>query len=322
MQPGGPVARCRQCGHTGLPAGPYCPACGRHRAAAPLQWVATPPPSARPPAPPRPVRGPYRGAPFYRWIPRWGFPAAPWTDPDGTAAEPPSALQVARSLAGTVVPLLWATAVIALVAAGAEIWRYALLLRSRTEALAPAAVAASDALVAAAGIVAPVLAAVAGLAMILWTVRASRAAAERAGVEPARSPRAVVLGWIVPGLNLAVPGTVLAEIEHAVLDRPADVRPRPSRLLLAWWITWAVGGVLALVTLCWLFLPGVQARADGVVLHALVDLLAAASAGLLATLVTSLTRLLGPFHAARRELLVGVGTAAAGDVDQGQNVAG
>ncbi|MGI5126679.1 DUF4328 domain-containing protein [Pseudonocardia sp. CA-107938] len=303
--------RCRHCGHSGPPAGPYCPGCGRYLAAAPLEWVATPPASVYPPAPPHTPRSPYRGAPFYRWIPRWGFPAGPWRDPDGEPAEPPTALHAARALAGTVVPLLWATAVVAFMAAGAEVWRYVLLLQSRDEALAPAAVAASDALVAAAGIVAPILAVVAGLATVLWTLRARIAAAELAGVAPTRSPRQVVLGWVVPGVNLVVPGSVLAEIEHAVLERPADHRPRPSRLLLAWWITWAVGGVLAVLTLVWLFLPGVQARADGVVLHAVLDLVATASAALLARHITLVTRLLGPFRTTRRELVVSLGPPAA-----------
>jgi len=300
---------CRYCGHVGS-AGPYCPGCGRHLGTAPLEWVATPPASVYPPAPQRQPRPPYRGAPGYRWIPRWGFPAAPWRDPGGDAPEPPSALYAARALAGTVVPLLWATAVVALIAAGAEAWRYVLLLQSRDEALAPAAVAASDALVAAAGVVAPVLAVVAGLATILWTLRASQAAAEWADVAPTRGPRAVVLGWVVPGWNLVVPGSVLAEIEHAVLERPADERPHPSPLLLAWWISWVVGGVLAVFAVIWLFLPGVQARADGVVLHAVVDLVATASAALLARFITHITKLLGPFRTTRRELLVSVAPPA------------
>jgi hypothetical protein len=228
-------------------------------------------------------------------MPRWGFPPGPWRDPGGDAPEPPSALYAARALAGTVVPLLWATAVVALIAAGAEVWRYVLLLQSRDEALAPAAVAAV----------------VAGLATVLWTLRANRAAAEWAGVEPARSPRAVVLGWVVPGWNLVVPGSVLAEIEHAVLERPADERPRPSRLLLAWWVSWVVGGVLAAVAVVWLFLPGVQARADGVVLHAVVDLVATVSAALLARHITHITKLLGPFRTTRRQVLVSVGSPAA-----------
>ena len=41
--------------------------------------------------------------------------------------------------------------------------------------------------------------------------------------------------WLVPGLNLSLPGSLLAEIEHSALGRPADRRPRPSRLLLVWW---------------------------------------------------------------------------------------
>ena len=89
----------------------------------------------------------------------------------------------------------------------------------------------------------------------------------------------IVLGWLVPGLNLAVPGSVLAEIEHAALDRPADRRPRPSRLLRVWWVLWVAGVLLAAVVLAWSLRTGVQARADGVVLHAVLDLLAAATAG-------------------------------------------
>jgi hypothetical protein len=310
-QAGAQGVRCRHCGYAGPAGGPYCPGCGRHLAAAPLEWVAAPPSSVYPPAAPRPPRQPYRGAPFYRWIPRWGFPPVPWRDPEDDAPEPPSALYTARALAGTVVPLLWATAVVTAIAAGAEVWRYALLLISRGEALSPPAVAASDALVAAAGWVAPVLALVAGVATVLWTLRVCEAAADHAGVRPARTAREIVLGWIVPGLNLVVPGAVLAEVEHAVLERPRDQRPRPSRLLLAWWLTWAANGVLAVLAVVWLLLPGVQARADGVVLHALVDLAATLSAALLAVHVTRITQLLGPFRVTRREVLVSVGSPAA-----------
>ncbi|MDN5750771.1 MAG: hypothetical protein L0H64_20065, partial [Pseudonocardia sp.] len=58
--------------------------------------------------------------------------------------------------------------------------------------------------------------------------------------------------------------------------------------------------------LLWALRPGVQARADGVVLHAVLNLLAAVTAGVTATLVTRLTRLLGPARADRRELVVRV----------------
>lgn len=201
-------------------------------------------------------------------------------------------------------PLLWATAVVSVLAAAAETWRYALLLASRSDALEPSAVAASDAFVTAAGTIAPILAAAAGVLVVLWTVRATHVAAERAGVRPSRSSRMLVLGWLVPGLNLAVPGSALAEIEHTALGRPPGRRPRPSRLVLLWWVSWATGVVLSAVVLAWSLLTGVQARADGVVLRAVLDLLAAVTAGVTAVVMTRLTRLLAPARPVRRELLV------------------
>jgi len=203
-----------------------------------------------------------------------------------------------------VVPLLWATAAVALLAAGAEVWRYILLLASRDGALSATVVAASDALVVAAGTSALILTAVTGGLLAFWTVRASRAAADRAGVRASRSPRGIVLGWFVPGVNLTVPGSVLAEIEHTALGLPAGSRPRPSRLLRGWWGLWATGGVLAAVVLLWSMRDGVQARADGVVLHAVLDVLAAVTATVTALLVVRLTHLLGPPRPRRRELMV------------------
>ena len=135
---------------------------------------------------------------------------------------------------------------------------------------------------------------------------ASRAAGAHANIRPARPGRWIVLGWIVPVINLAVPGSTLAEIEHSALGRPPDERPRPSRLLLAWWGQWAAGVVLGAAVLLWSLRTGVQARADGVLLHALADLLAVTTAVTTARVVTYLTRLLAPVRAVRREVLVTV----------------
>lgn len=280
--------------------GPFCPYCGRYLAA--LRWVAEPPPA--PAAAPARIRTRYAGPPRYRVIPRWGFPVRAWEPPPSSEPPPPDPLQAARSHAATAVPLLWATAAVALLAAGAEVWRYVLLLASREGALSADAVTASDTFVASAGTVAPVLAVVAGSLVVGWSVRASQAAADGVGVRPSRSARSIVLGWVVPGVNLTIPGSVLAEIEHAALDLPPGRRPRPSRLLLVWWALWATGAVLAAVVLLWSLRDGVQVRADGVVLHAVLDLLAAVTAGVTAVLVTRLTRLLGPIRPRRRELLV------------------
>ncbi|MCU1663059.1 MAG: hypothetical protein JWR58_3124 [Pseudonocardia sp.] len=292
---------CPRCGRR-APAGggPFCPYCGRYLAA--LRWVAEPPPSATKPAPAR-VRTRYDGPPRYRSLPRWGFPPRGWESPEPATPPPSAPLDAARSLFASAVPLLWATAAVALLAAFAEVWRYVLLLASRDGALSADAVAASDALVASAGTVAPILTLGTGGLLVLWSVRASQAAADRAGVRPSRSARAIVLGWLMPGLNLTVPGSVLSEIEHSALGLPADRRPRPSRLLLIWWAMWATGVVLSAVVLLWSLRDGVQARADGVVLHAVLDLLAAATAGVTARLVTQLMRLLGPPRPRRRELV-------------------
>jgi hypothetical protein len=304
--PASPPA-CPRCGQqAALRDGAFCSNCGRYLQVpgpgAALRWVAEPPPAATLPPPPPRFRPRYAGPPRYRGVPRWGFRPGPWVGP----GEPPTPgpLDAARGVAGSAVPLLWATAVVALVAAGAEAWRYHLLLASREGALSAREVAASDALVLAAGTVAPLLGLLAGGLFVTWTVRASAAAADRAGLRSSRSPREIVLGWLVPGVNLVVPGAVLAEIEHAALDRPASRRPRPSRAVTAWWVLWASSVVLAGIVLLWSLRAGVQALADGVVLHAVLDLAAAATAGWSAVLVTRLTRLLGPVRPARREVLV------------------
>jgi hypothetical protein len=286
-----------------MDAGPFCPHCGRYLAA--LHWVAEPPASAGPPRPvPVPTR--YTGPPRYRERPRWGFPARPWQPSGAAPATPPPPERTARSLAGVAVPLLWALAAVALLAAGAETWRYTLLMESRDGALSADAVAASDALVLAAGVGAVLLGLAAGGVVVAWTLRASVAAAGRSGSRPSRSPREVVLGWVVPGLNLAVPGSVLAEIEHGALDRPADRRPNPSRLVRVWWALWAAGVVLSVIALLWSRRTGVQVVADGVVLHAVLDLLAAVTAAVTAVLLGRLTALLGPVRDPRRQILLAV----------------
>nr|WP_239029329.1 DUF4328 domain-containing protein [Pseudonocardia acidicola] len=250
------------------------------------------------------MRPRYTGPPRYQVPPRWGFAPAPWPVEDDPGPVP--AIVGVRSVAPTLISVLRVTAAVAVVAAGAEIWRYLLLLASRSEALSASAVAASDTLVVGAAWLATVLAVPAGTLFVLWSIRASRAAADRAGRVPSRSARAIVLGWVVPGLNLSVPGSVMAEIEHGGLDRPPDERPRPSRLVLVWWALWGSGLLFAALVLALSFRSGVQAMADGVLLHALVDLLAAATAVVSVRLVDRLTRLLSPPRVVRRELVVAV----------------
>jgi len=179
------------------------------------------------------------------------------------------------------------------------VWRYTILLDSRFDAVPAAPLRASDALVVAAGWLALVSGALAVLLTLTWLVRTYDAAAKAAGVRPARPRWQVVLGALVPGVNLLLPGAVLAEIEHAALGGDPAHRPRPSRLLAWWWVLWAAGLLAATGTALWALLDSVQARVDGVLLHALTDLLAAAVAVLTAVVVRRLTALLSPVQPGR-----------------------
>ncbi|MDN5918326.1 MAG: DUF4328 domain-containing protein [Pseudonocardia sp.] len=308
-----PTPPCPRCGQQ-APAGsgPFCPYCGRYLAA--LEWVAvTPDPSLLPesararPAAAAPAR--YQGPPRYRQIPRWGLPPGPWR-PAGSGDGAPTSVQLARAMAGQLIPVLWVAAAMSVIAAVAEVWRYVLLLISRADALSPTAVAWSDSLVWFGGWASLAAVLASGYLIVVWTVHAMRAAAQRSGTVPARSARAVVLGWLIPGLNLAVPGAVLAEIEHSALDLSPGDRPRPSRELLVWWALWAVCVVLGTVTVLWSLRGGTQALADGVVLHAWLDVLAAATAVVTLRVLRRLTDLLEPTLGGPRELLVSVGSPA------------
>lgn len=265
------------------------------RGAGPAGWVATPPGGERP-GPGRRARR-YTGPPSYSAPPRWGLPPVTWRRPLPFAGRPePDPAERLSALSGAVVPLLWATAAVAGTAALAEVWRYALLVLSRSGALPRGVVIASDALVGAAGGLSVPIAVVSVVAVFLWALRARAAAARRTGRDSARPDWQFLLGVLVPGVNLLVPGSVLAELEHEALsaEGAAPERPRPSRLVIAWWVSWAVCLVLAGLSFLWSFRAGVQAMADGVVLHAGNDLAVCVLAVLTAHVVRTLVRLLGP----------------------------
>lgn len=207
---------------------------------------------------------------------------------------------------------LWCTAGVALLAVGAELWRYVLLLMSRSGALSAVVVASSDALVLLSGTLLPVVAAISAGHALVWLVRARAAAARKTGVRNARSDWAVVLGTFVPGWNLFAPGAALAELEHTALlgtgDRGSTERPAPSSLLRAWWVCWGVSLLLGWMGIAWGFRDGVQAQADGVVLHAWIAAVAGAVAVLSARVVWHLRRLLAPVDPTelRRDRVVAV----------------
>ncbi|MET1076279.1 MAG: DUF4328 domain-containing protein [Umezawaea sp.] len=260
-----------------------------------VDWVATPPPGAYQRRQPRYLPR-YLGPPSYPVPPRWGFPLLAWRWPTsvmGDAKAPVSVDQV-RGRARAAANALGLAAVTSVWAAGSEIWRYVLLMLSRFGALSPTTVGLSDAMVVSSSIVAWVASALAIVLTLLWLRRARDAAADAAGYAPSRSDLQVVIGLVVPGMNLVVPGSVAAELEHAALREPVDKRPNPSRIIRIWWGLWVAAALFVAFTLVWSFRSSVQALADGVLLHAFSDLLAASVAITTALLVRRITTLLLP----------------------------
>jgi uncharacterized protein DUF4328 len=209
-----------------------------------------------------------------------------------------------RSLAAVAVPLLGLTAMLTVVTAGAEGWRYALLLGSRTDAVPAGPLHVSDTLVVTGGVVSLLASALAGAVTLGWLVHANAAAAAAAGVTPARSAWQLVVGVLVPGLNLVAPGAALAELEHTTLGLDPDRRPHPSLLVIGWWMLWTTGLLLTGTAILWDLRDSVQAHADGVLLHAATDLVAGAIAITTIVVVRRLTRLLSPVTLRRHHRMV------------------
>ncbi|WP_034289498.1 DUF4328 domain-containing protein [Amycolatopsis benzoatilytica] len=261
-----------------------------------MRWVASPPPSAARRHRAAPAE-PYSGPPSYPVPPRWGFPDLTWRRPTavpGTASSVVRPIDRIPVLARSLWTILWTFVVLAVAAAGAESWRYALLVESRDSALNSRVVEFSDAFVMLAGLLTTIFSLLpAGLSM-WWLLVARQAAAGEAGEAPPRPTWQVLVGLLVPLANLPMALSVVGELEHAVLRRPRDERPKPSRLVLGWWGAWLANWVLVVVTIIWRIRPGVQAMADSVVLVALTDLAAAALAILTALVIRRFSRLLTP----------------------------
>ncbi|MGW1680459.1 DUF4328 domain-containing protein [Saccharopolyspora sp. NPDC002376] len=262
----------------------------------PARWVATPPGGLRRPKQRRPPRR-YTGPPSYPAVPRWGFPMLAWRWPLALPArENINASVRAEASARSASAVLWITAGVAGLGTFAEAWRYVLLLLSRDGALARTPLAISDALVGITGVLLWVAGALAGVLVVLWGLGARAAAAERIGVRNARPDWRVVVGVLVPGLNLFVPGSAVAELEHSVLiaegARERGARPFPTLRVRFWWATWVATLLVGWFTILWGFRGSVQALADGVVLHALNNALVTLLAVLTARLIKYVMALL------------------------------
>lgn len=296
--PAQPSVQCLRCARVQPPLPRGVRTCVYCSAPLPVQrWRADPPPGSTPAQRSRRMSRPYSGPPSYgRRPPRWGFPPVVWkaeAPPEQPRGEVPSRVLT------RVAALCVVTAVAALVATGAEFWRYLLLLQGRTEVLFGAVVRASDRLVTGAAWATVVLALVTAAVLAPLLVRLHAAAAQRAGLAPSRPAAAVLARLVVPGWNVWGLGVVVGEIDGQLRD-PQARRPRPSRLVIALWIAWAVDAALVLTTLLRAFGTSDQAVADTVELHVFVDLAGAVVAVLTFLLLRRWRRrLLGPRPGAR-----------------------
>ncbi|GAA5095733.1 DUF4328 domain-containing protein [Nocardia iowensis] len=256
------------------------------------RWVARRPDhrARRSPVSTPPVVG--SETPRYTQIPRWGL----LDPPPRPAAEAPRPL---GRLTQWTSRLLIATAAVFAVAAVAELLRYLLLLRNRTRLIHPAVLIGSDALVIGAALVALVLAVVTALAVVGWLIETRRVAFRKIGRDDPRSVRALVLGCLVPVVNLVWPGVFLTEIVAERSD------PRALRAIRIWWAAWVFGGVVAVAALLWRTAESLQVKADGVLFTAFTDLVAAAVALLTLAMMRAIEErdVLGRSRIARRWLI-------------------
>ncbi|WP_280499204.1 DUF4328 domain-containing protein [Nocardia cyriacigeorgica] len=260
VQQAAPMHWCPRCRGVLLSPGPIDAPAERRN----YRWVARRP-DHRPRGTVAPGRTGPTPTPHYTEIPRWGLRDEPAREP--VAARPP--LNV---LAGWLPPLLIATALMFAIAAGSELGRYLLLLRNRTYLIDPLLLTFSDAMVNASALFAAVLALLAAVAAVGWLIQARRAVYEGRGLRDPRSPRMLVLGCVIPVVNLLWPGVFLSEMVAGRED------PRPLRAVRVWWAIWVFGGACAVAALAWRSADSLQAEADGVLFTAFTDAVAVAVA--------------------------------------------
>lgn len=275
---------CARCGtrwQVGARPGMWCPRCqgvllSPVSARAPAQgrrnfrWVARPA-VATPAVDPSAHRASATPTPRYETVPNWGLRDIP-RDP---AANRPSGR--VEQYAARAQILVIVTAVLLAFAAVAEALRYGILLYNRTRLVSPVTLAVSDASVFFAQIGALVTGLLALITSSCWLIRQRRATftADRA-VDP-RSVRWMLALSMLPVVRIVMPGVYLTEVVRLRV-RTGYGDYREEALVRIWWSVWALSNVLVIVQLLWTMRGSLQARADGVLLSAVVALVAAVSA--------------------------------------------
>ncbi|MBY8858741.1 DUF4328 domain-containing protein [Nocardia sp. CA2R105] len=228
------------------------------------RWVARPPgrPRSREIRPSSTTSAPV-ATPRYTEIPRWGLRDRP--------RQPTSAPRSRLDRwTDRLIRLLTTTAVLFAVSAAAEFGRYLLLMWNRTRLIEPIVVYLSDWSVRVFAALALVFALMTAVALVGWLIEARRRAYAADGQRDPRGMWALLLGCVVPVVNLLWPGVFLTELARRHDD------PRMLQTVRIWWAVWVLNGVMAVVALSFRTTSTLQAQANGVIFTVYTDLVATA----------------------------------------------
>ncbi len=203
--------------------------------------------------------------PRYDEMPRWGLVDRPIPEPDDGESR-------IERWAVAAPGLLALTGSLLLLAAAAELLRYGILLYNRTRLVDSTTVIISDAFVSFAGLIAIVIGVSAAVASACWLVSRRHSVFERADMRDPRSIRELIIGSLVPGLSLVMPGVFLTEL---VAVRGGADRARLLVAVRIWWGLWVFDWALIGAAIWWRTRDSLQAQADGVLFYAFVSLVGA-----------------------------------------------
>ena len=274
-------ARCSTRWTVGARPGTWCPRChgvllspvstrapaqGRRN----FRWVARPATRSSKAVRPAVAAAP-TPTPHYDSTPTWGLRDIPR---DPAANRPMGRVEQYSTNAQMLVVV---TALLLALAAFAEAFRYAILVYNRTRLVSPITLATSDALVYFAQVGALVVGLFALIGSSCWLIQQRRLAFAAAGATEPRSVRWMLLLSMLPLVRIVMPGVYLTELARLRGDTEADVH-RELLLVRIWWGVWAASNALVVVQLLWNLQSSLQARADGVLLSAIVAAVATCSA--------------------------------------------
>jgi hypothetical protein len=165
-------------------------------------------------------------------------------------------------------PRYLVAAIVLLVAAAlAEFFRFGVLLQNRTRLISPLELAVSDAAEVCLSVASVIVGAIAIVASVCWLRVARRDMFAADGELDPRRGWVIVVGSLVPVLNLVMPGVFLTELTR-------------HRVVRWWWAAWVLNWFVVVGVVLWRLRDGLAAQAYGVLFTGIADLIAAGTAAL------------------------------------------